>query len=90
MAGRNQRTLNPKTAFWGDARFTASPKSRKRSRADKFDTAKKAFAVEWPEKEFPFYGGCAFDVYEDLADAGWIYSTRYGWRKDGKTPDEFP
>lgn len=83
MAGRNQRTLNPMQAFYGDGRFSRlGPPFAKNH---KIKSAQAAFAVEWPDEKWPHFAGSAYVVYDRLKAAGWIYSTRYGWRKKGAT-----
>ena len=72
----SKRTLNPLTAFYGDLRHNG-----KRHKHHKLNSARAAYKEQWPDKDFPLYAGCAYDAYEDLAAAGWAYSTRYGWRK---------
>ncbi len=77
------RTLNPVTKFWGDMRETAT---HKRTADKKYNGAKDAWADEFPTIDWPIYPGSAFDNYEKLEAAGWVFSSRYGWRK-APTPE---
>ena len=71
------RTLNPKTAFYGDMRETR--RKRKFTR-NKLTEAEQIYRQHFC-KEPPFYLGAAFDMYQQLQGAGFVWSTRYGWRR---------
>lgn len=72
------RTLNQKTAFYGDMRETG--RKRKPTKRNKYDEAIQVYRQEF-RKEPPFYLGAAYYMYKQLLEAGFMWSTRYGWRR---------
>ena len=81
------RTLNPTTAFYGDARENGNPEQRERERRARLGKRAKdigvydAWAEEFPNEPFPFFCGAIYYAYERLQERGWVWSSRYGWRK---------
>jgi hypothetical protein len=76
------RTLNPVTAFYGDGRETADEITRRQLPGkNKLLAAKSLWPSVFPDKPWPHYYGSAFDAYAALKQAGYKYSTKYGWRK---------
>ncbi len=81
------RTLNSRTAFYGDARENGYPEDRERQRRARLGKRAKdtgvyaAWAVEFPGVPFPDYYGSVYDAYQQLEARGWKFSSRYGWRK---------
>ena len=73
------KTLNEKTKFWGDGRETAQV-SRNWPGKKKLEGAYAAWSREFPDTQRPHYGGCSVEIYERLSAAGWVFSSRYGWR----------
>lgn len=75
------RTTNTTTKFYGDGRETADEVTRRRWPGKaKIEGAYAAWISEFPDTPRPDYGGCAVEIYELLEAAGWVFSSRYGWR----------
>jgi len=84
------RTLNPTTAFYGDARENGNPYYDEQLRRARLGKRAKdvgvydAWATEFPDTPFPHYFGSLYDAYRKLEERGWVWSSRYGWRKKDK------
>lgn len=79
-------SLNPRVAFIGDMRENGNPKLRDSERRARLGKRAKdvgvydAWAAAFPGEEFPNFCGSAFYAYTRLEEAGWRWSSRYGWR----------
>lgn len=72
------RTTNPLTAFYGDLRET-QPRKNHVGRT-KYQEATQLYQDVFGRK-YASYLGAAYDMYADLEEAGFVWSSRYGWRK---------
>lgn len=79
------RTINAETAFWGDGRETANWKTdtRKQRKSNVTNVWKLAFSGEAQPHGL---GVLPNVVYPRLRDAGWKFSSRYGWRHEELQP----
>lgn len=76
----SHRTLNPRTAFYGDMRNKVNPEYRNRG-MKKANGAQEAYRQEFGKKPPHFYGSIPNHVYPELERTGWKFSSKYGWRK---------